>query len=153
MPPLTAGYHFFGGINRPISLRFVSPIHLSNDDFASSGIYIKTPKVSNNEATVAVKTIIKNTLSKKTKLQIIQKYCNPKGEILKVVTNKLTLIAGESKTFEANPIQIKNPELWSPDSPKLYTLITTLIDENKNIIQEKQTIFGLRWFEFTADQG
>jgi beta-galactosidase len=153
IPPLTADYTFFGGINRPISLSFVSPIHISNDDFASSGIYIKTPKVSEKEATVAVKTIIKNTLSEKTTLLIIQKYCNPKGEILKVVTNKLTLDAGESKTFEANPIQIKNPELWSPDSPKLYTLITTLIDENNNTIQEKQNIFGLRWFEFTADKG
>jgi beta-galactosidase len=153
IPPLTADYTFFGGINRPISLSFVSPIHISNDDFASSGIYIKTPKVSEKEATVAVKTIIKNTLSEKTTLLIIQKYCNPKGEILKVVTNKLTLNAGESITFEANPIHIKNPELWSPDSPKLYTLITTLVDENNNIIQEKQNIFGLRWFEFTADKG
>ena len=72
IPPLTADYTFFGGINRPISLSFVSPIHISNDDFASSGIYIKTAKVSEKEATVAVKTIIKNTLSKKTTLLIIQ---------------------------------------------------------------------------------
>lgn len=153
IPPLTADYTFFGGINRPISLSFVSPVHISNDDFDSSGIYISTPKVSEDEAIVTLKTIIKNTLSEKTKLQIIQKYSNPKGEVLKVVTSILTINAGESKIFISKPIFIKNPQLWSPESPKIYTINTTLVTTKNEIIQEQVNSFGLRWFEFTADKG
>lgn len=153
IPPLTADYTFFGGINRPISLSFVNPIHISNDDFASSGIYIKTPQVSEKEATVAIKTIIANSLSEKTTIRIIQKYSNPNGVVFKVVSNKLELKGGETKIFEANPIQIKNPELWSPESPKLYSVTTTLTNNKNETIQENENNFGLRWFEFTADKG
>lgn len=153
IPPLTADYTFFGGINRPISLSFVNPIHISTDDFASSGVYISTPSVTEKEATVAIKTVIKNTHLKKYKIQIIQKYCNPKGEILHVVTNKVILNAGESKTFESKPVLIKNPELWSPGNPKIYSVITTLITNKNEIIQEKINNFGLRWFEFNPENG
>ena len=153
IPPLTADYTFFGGINRPISLIFVNPIHISKADFASSGVYISTPKVSKEAATVVLKTIIKNALFEKATVKIIQKYCAPSGEILKITSTKLILNAGESKTFIATPVQIKNPELWSPESPKLYTVKTTLVTTKNEILQEQEDNFGLRWFEFTSNNG
>ena len=153
IPPLTADYTFFGGINRPISLIFLNPIHISNADFASSGVYISTTKVSEEEATVALKTIIKNTLSEKATVKIIQRYCAPNGEVFKVVSSKLILDAGESKTFESHPIKINKPQLWSPEYPKLYTIKTTLVNNKNEILQEQENNFGLRWFEFTPDKG
>ena len=153
IPPLTADFTFFGGINRPISLSFVAPIHISTNDFASSGIYVKTPQVSEKEATISVKTILKNELSEKSSVQIIQKYIDPEGKIVKVCKSKLALKAGESKTVESNPIQIVKPDLWSPESPKLYKIVTSILDNKNQLLQEKETIFGLRWFEFTADNG
>ena len=153
IPPLTADYTFFGGINRPISLSFVAPIHISKDDFASSGVYINTPKVSNKEAIVEVKTLIKNTLSERKTIRIIQKYRDPNGKILMVTSTKLVLNAGETQTFVAKPVKINTPELWSPDSPQLYTIVTSLVDKNNQIIEETENRFGLRWFEFTVDRG
>lgn len=153
IPPLSADYTFFGGINRPISLSFVSPIHISKNDFASSGVYIKTPKVSNKEAIVEVKTLIKNTLLEKKSIQIVQKYCDPNGKVLFVTSTKLVLNAGETQTFIAKPVKINTPQLWSPDTPKLYTITTSLVDKNNQTIQETENTFGLRWFEFTVDNG
>jgi len=153
IPPLTADFTFFGGINRPISLSFVAQIHISTDDFASSGIYVKTTQVSDKEATISVKTLLKNELSEESSIQIIQKYCNPKGEVVKISKSKLVLKAGESKTLETSPIQINNPELWSPESPKLYKIVTSILDNKNHVLQEKETVFGLRWFEFTSDNG
>lgn len=153
IPPLTADFTFFGGINRPISLSFVAPIHISTADFASSGIYVKTSQVSDKEAMVSVKTIVKNELSENSKILIIQKYINPKGEVVNSSKSKLTLKAGESNTFESNPIQIANPDLWSPESPKLYKVVTSILNNKNQLLQEKETVFGLRWFEFTADNG
>ena len=153
IPPLTADYTFFGGINRPISFSFVSPIHISKDDFASSGIYIKTPKVSNTEAVVEVKTLIKNTLLERKKIRIIQKYSDPNGKVVFVTTTNLILNAGETQTFVSKPVLLFSPQLWSPDSPKLYTIETRLVDKNNQILEETVNTFGLRWFEFTADNG
>lgn len=153
IPPLTADFTFFGGINRPISLSFVSPIHISKDDYASSGVYIKTPKVSDKEAFVEVKMLIKNTLSERKTIRIVQKYFDPRGKLIQVFTNKLQLNADQTATFEAKPIQIQNPELWSPDTPKLYSLVTSLVDSKNQIIEETENTFGLRWFEFTVDNG
>jgi beta-galactosidase len=153
IPPLTADYTFFGGINRPISFSFVAPIHIATDDFASTGIYVKTPQVSEKEATISVKTILKNELSEKSNIQIIHKYINPKGEVVKVSMSKLVLKAYESKNIESTAIQIANPDLWSPDAPNLYKIVTSILDNKNQLLQEKETFFGLRWFEFTADNG
>lgn len=153
VPPLTADFTFFGGINRPISLSFVPPIHISKDDYASAGVYIKTPKVSDKKAIVEVKMLIKNALSERKTIRIVQKYFDPRGKLIQVVTNKLQLNSGQTATFEAKPIQIQNPELWSPDTPKLYSLVTSLMDSNNQIIEETENTFGLRWFEFTVDTG
>ncbi len=43
IPPLSADFTFFGGIYRDVSLSFTSPIHISKEDFGSSGVYIYTP--------------------------------------------------------------------------------------------------------------
>lgn len=153
IPPLTADFTFFGGINRPISLSFEAPIHISKEDFASSGVYIETPQVSSKSATVVVKTIIKNTFSEKSTIRIIQKYCSPKGNVLGEIKTKIILNGGETKKITTPSIQIISPELWSPESPKLYKVITTLVDKNNQVIQETENNFGLRWFEFTADKG
>ena len=153
IPPLTADFTFFGGINRPISLSFVSPIHISKDDFGSSGVYVTTPKVSDKEATVNVKTLVKNTLAEKKTIRVFQKYYDPTGKIVVVTSAKLVLNAGETQTYVSKPIIINNPELWSPDTPKSYTITTSLVDKDNQTIGETENTFGLRWFEFTADKG
>lgn len=153
IPPLTADYTFFGGINRPISLSFVAPIHISKDDFASSGVYVSTPKVSDKEAVVEVKTLIKNTLSERKTIHIVQKYCDPNGKVLIVTSTKLVLNASETQTFVSKPVKINTPQLWSPDSPKRYTIVTSLVDKNNQTIEETENTFGLRCFEFTVDKG
>ena len=153
IPPLSADFTFFGGINRPISLIFLSPIHISRDDYASSGIYVSTPKVSDKEAIVEVKTFIKNTLLERKSIRVVQKYCDSRGKVLKVNTTKLVLNGGETQTFIAKPVKIDSPELWSPYAPNLYSIITSLVDKDNQTIEETVNKFGLRWFEFTADKG
>ncbi|MDE6339981.1 MAG: DUF4982 domain-containing protein [Muribaculaceae bacterium] len=48
--------------------------------------------------------------------------------------------------------KVKNPKLWSVDSPNLYTLHTELIDNGKRIDGSETTI-GLRMLHFDADKG
>ena len=119
----------------------MAPIHIATDDFASTGIYVKTPQVSGKDATISVKTILKNELSEKSNIQIIHNYINPKGEVVKVSKSKLVLKAYESKNIESTPIQIANPDLWSPDAPNLYKIVTSILDNKNQLLQEKVTFF------------
>ena len=47
---------------------------------------------------------------------------------------------------------IRNPRLWSPDSPNLYTLRVRL-KENGRVTDEKTVRFGIRSFSFDATKG
>ncbi len=46
----------------------------------------------------------------------------------------------------------KEPVLWSPESPKLYKLVTTISDGGK-VLDRKETEFGIRTFAFDKDKG
>jgi beta-galactosidase len=45
-----------------------------------------------------------------------------------------------------------NPILWSPENPKLYKLTTTVFVDDK-IVDQKETLFGIRTFAFDTTNG
>jgi beta-galactosidase len=48
--------------------------------------------------------------------------------------------------------KIGSPELWSPESPRLYKLVTTVEADGK-MVDRKETEFGIRTFAFDANKG
>ncbi|HSY18702.1 MAG TPA: glycoside hydrolase family 2 TIM barrel-domain containing protein, partial [Candidatus Acidoferrales bacterium] len=59
--------------------------------------------------------------------------------------------AGSASPSEA-VISLSSPQLWSPESPKLYKLITTVANEGK-VIDRLETGFGIRTVAFDATNG
>jgi len=49
-------------------------------------------------------------------------------------------------------ISFHSPELWSPESPKLYRLVTT-IESDGQIVDRQETAFGIRTVAFDANKG
>ena len=43
-------------------------------------------------------------------------------------------------------------KLWSPEDPKLYKLVTTVLVEGK-MVDRQETEFGIRTFSFDKDKG
>jgi beta-galactosidase len=58
----------------------------------------------------------------------------------------------EVKPEERWVLALSTPILWSPESPKLYKLITTVSVDDK-IVDQKETVFGIRTFAFDKNQG
>jgi beta-galactosidase len=52
---------------------------------------------------------------------------------------------------DAAEITIANPELWSPDTPNIYSFTTEMRDPDGNVLDSYEDTFGLRWFEFKAN--
>jgi beta-galactosidase len=154
IPPLSADYTFFGGIYRGISLH-ISNLHcISNPNYASSGVLVATPQVSEKEARIEVKTSVNNFSDGNKKYIVRQEFISPEGQMLAEVSNSSIVVSNSNATIASTSVQINNPKLWSPDAPYLYALKTTLIDaKTKQVLDEKTTSFGIRWYAFTADKG
>ena len=56
-----------------------------------------------------------------------------------------------TQTFN-QPFAIDSPKLWSPDSPQLYTLNSS-VNVGSKVIDETSTTFGIRSVKFDPDKG
>jgi beta-galactosidase len=77
---------------------------------------------------------------------------SPKGQ--KVAFSepvKSTIESGKIAECAAK-VQIANPKLWDTKNPNLYTAITT-IEQNGKIVDQYETVFGIRTVKFDADKG
>ncbi len=153
IPPISADFTFFGGIYRDVFLIETSKIHFNILDHGSKGIFVETPLVNSKNATVAIRGSIRNTLKKQGKYNIQYEIRNLDGIV--VVQNTSNISFKNNNTiipFKIGDIDIKNPLLWSPDSPHLYEL-DIVIREGENILDRDHIKFGIRTFYFDADSG
>ncbi|KPH14770.1 glycoside hydrolase family 2 TIM barrel-domain containing protein [Chryseobacterium sp. ERMR1:04] len=153
IPPLTADFTFFGGIYRNVNLLITNPVHFSQKENGSSGVFITTPKVSAATAKVQVKSIIENSSSAK-KVQIQTTIFNAQGKEISSQISTLNMLSGGNDTVVQDLNNIKEPELWSPESPYLYRIVTKIIDmKTKTVLDQVSNPLGFRWFKFDANQG
>jgi beta-galactosidase len=117
-----------GGIYRNVHLVKTSPVHVDH-----WGITVTTPQVSDKEATVAIQTQLAGADNATEVIhEIVQTGDTTKG------TNALITVAV--------------PRLWSPESPHLYTLKTT-VKQNGETVDTVETHFGIRTIEYDAKLG
>ncbi|PRP66694.1 glycoside hydrolase family 2 protein [Nonlabens agnitus] len=132
IPSQKSDFFIYGGITRDVWFITLPKTHIDH-------VKITTPDVSLQGASVVADVAVNNA-----------------GENTRL-SAKLTSPSG--KTYEKKDVKIKDgistilfddilePELWSPNNPNLYTLTTTITEEDKVVDQMDETL-GLRWFEF-----
>ena len=129
------------GIYRHVSLISTTPVHVE-----PWGVFITTPAVSRNNSIVNVKTTIVNE-SNVSSLKLIT--------TIRDVKNKIVATAESPMNFGkeiAQNITVKNPSLWSPESPYLYQAVTEIRQGNQ-ILDRVVTNFGIRSIHFSAEKG
>lgn len=143
-----AGEHVFsGGIYRDVKLVVTDPVHV-----AWYGTFVTTPKVAKEAATVNVKTEVKNEKNISVAATVTTViYDNQQKKIAQLVTTK-TLGAGQMIIFDQTSPEVKNPKLWSPKTPNLYS-VKTIVAVNGKEVDDFVSPFGIRSIQFTADKG
>jgi len=106
------------------------------------GTYITTPKLSANEATIKVETSIEGPLDG---VVLRTEIVGPEG-------NAIVVAETDAEDVCVQQIPISRPELWSPEIPKCYTAISTLMKDGK-MLDSYSTVFGVRTVEITAEKG
>lgn len=111
------------------------------------GTHIMTPKVTADEASVKLEMEIAGA-KKGEKVGVTTVILSPEGEI---VAENQSIYTAHGQTFTQNFL-VKKPQLWSPDTPELYTASTTLTVDGKTA-DSYQTRFGIRSLEYIPEEG
>jgi len=152
IPPLDADFTFYGGIYRDVELIKVPKQHFSLKDFASDGFYVNYYNVSNEKAGVKVDVLIDN-FETKTDAHLYLEILDAEGNRVREEHQGLTLKSNKTETVKVTFPEIKNPKLWSPDSPYLYKLQLTLSDKNGTVLDQKRSNLGFRWATVDSEKG
>lgn len=143
-----AGEHVFsGGIYRDVYLTVTDPLHVT-----WNGTFVSTPEVSKEKAKVNVKTEIKNQGKTKKDFTLKTIIVDRKGNEIAKITTAKSIKAGETIICDQTSDEIIHPELWSPENPALYNVLTYIYEDN-SLLDKYETSFGFRWMRWTADKG
>ena len=132
------------GIYRHVWLIKTDKLHV--DRF---GTYITTLLVSDAEANVSIKTMLKNEYKVAKNVTLISKIVDKKGIVLDTKTS-IQSISPFNHTEISQTGVIKKPILWSPETPYLYKVFTE-VSEDGIIIDTYETTFGVRTVEINRN--
>src|SRR5437773_5380091 len=134
------------GIYRHVWLKTLEPVHVS-----PWGIYITTPDANVSSAKVNIKTNVTNATTNALPVKLVTRILNSKGDEVARTESQQQINSKASNEFTQN-LSVSSPELWSIESPALYTAITEVYNENR-ITDKAEIKFGIRTISFDATNG
>jgi len=133
------------GIYRHVWFKVMEPVHV-----AQWGTRITTTNVNTSSATVNIKSKVNNETKNKNEFTIISHLVNSKGDEVAKTESKHAIAANSSFEF-SQQLTLTSPQLWSPETPVLYTLVTEIFDSNKKQLFDRvENKFGIRTISFNA---
>ena len=144
---MTLDFSYHGGIYRDVWLIAKNKVAITDaleeNKVAGGGLFVHYANISEKSAEVFVNTEVRNNDSKPHAVIVENSLVYAEG---KSQRTKLSLKAGEVKNITQRFL-VKNPKLWSPETPYLYH-IATRIKEGKQSLDGGITKIGIRSFEF-----
>lgn len=127
------------GIYRDVTLIAADPVHVD-----WNGTYVTTPDIATGTGTVQVQVDVVNDGASDATVTVT----NTVVETGDSASTTVNVEAGATATATASPV-VANPSRWSPDSPDLYTVRTTLTVDDVEV-DSYDTTFGFRWYSFDS---
>lgn len=152
--PISGDFTFFGGIYRDVWLTAVPAQHFNLTNHASDGIFISTPNVSKEQGTIAVRSEIKNDADVQAALRLVCSIYAPDGALVQRRTDEVCLDGKSTlKVLQTSDV-IQSPQLWTPETPYLYTVRMELKDARTNEVKDcSEHHAAFRWVDFDAKKG
>ncbi|MFI3323053.1 MAG: glycoside hydrolase family 2 TIM barrel-domain containing protein [Rikenellaceae bacterium] len=149
-------YIKFSGLYRDLYLVEKSLTHItSNLESMYSGVTITTPSVDyvNGNATIDIRTEVKNESNKAQKTTLVQRVVDADGSVVLKLSQSAEIGAGDSYRFSQIGGIDRDVKLWSIETPYLYKVNTTLYDESGKAIDVVDNRLGLRKIEYDYEKG
>ena len=137
------------GIQRNVWLVKTSPVHVDH-----WGAFVTTPKVTANQADVAINVTLNNQSGTATMVEVSAEIYELAGKPIRVasaeaVSRKLKVGATEAIELDA---KIRKPKLWDTDTPNRYCA-HIIVTANGKTVDSYTAIFGVRTIDYSADKG
>jgi len=149
------------GIYRHVWMNITPPLHI-----AQWGTYISTPMVNAGSASVSIQTTIENQAGNTAYDTLESTVMDDMGR--EVATGKVPIsLEGKASGEFTQQLEVKDPILWSLETPRLYTLHSVIRAGAGNrgsgsgrtsgagakIVDEYNSPFGIRQLEYSATKG
>lgn len=134
------------GIYRNVKLITTDKLH-----FPVWSTFITTPEVSRDEAKVITRIQVRNSFQTDREAELKTSIHAPDGTLVAEESTEVTITAHALCPL-TQKVTLKQPQLWSVDTPHLYTAVSRLIADGKTV-DESTTRFGIRSIRFDADKG
>lgn len=142
--PESARWYPGAGLYREVRLLVLHRTHIPQ-----WGVWITTPEIGTEDARIDIRTEIVGQPPFYTDLRLETDIIDPAGNVVASTMDNLPSISTHTVVQQ---LQVKHPRYWSADTPQLYKTVSR-IKAGKTILDEKETVFGIRHIEFTPDRG
>lgn len=144
--PNNSRWYTGGGLYRDVNVVVTDP----KVYFMRHPLYITTPEVSEQEATVNIQAEVAcyNRQPVKLEVVVVDAYGNE-------VARQTEEFKRRQSTYEYQfpDIRLQNPRLWDCDTPHLYTATVTLYHADGRVADQVSERFGVRSVEFSPEYG
>lgn len=150
--PLSADFTFFGGLYRKVRLIASSKVHIDNLNYASTGVFWQQTSISQQLATLDVKTKLVNEESQAATITVTSQLRDANNNIVAKAEQNLILQAQQSLPYTAT-LTLENPHLWHGlDDPYLYNA-ELIVSIDGQVVDQINHDLGLRYFRVDKDRG
>ena len=134
------------GIYRHVWLRILDPLHI-----AQWGTFVRQDDVTEKAANLSVITNVENNGKKSVDATLETTVYSPAHAIVASATTPLRLGQGD-RSEVTQLLTVSDPDLWSPKSPALYTVVNEIKVKGQTI-DRLETRTGFRFMDFNAGKG
>jgi beta-galactosidase/beta-glucuronidase len=135
------------GVYRDVWLVYANPVHI-----AQWGVYAVPLTATAKRGVLSVEVALENGSAESAALTVVNELVDPRGAAVAKSSSKVTLAANQKGGKIIATLGVKNPQLWSPETPSLYTLKTTVLRGGK-VVDETATTTGFRSLQFDPNRG
>ncbi|BDD08573.1 beta-galactosidase [Fulvitalea axinellae] len=154
-PQENLDFSYFGGVYRDAWLISSDKLHITNanrsDKVAGGGVIVHFENFSEKMVTVVAETEVFNESAKSRSMVVESALRDRQGKIVGKARKSLRLAPGKKGTVK-QIIKVKTPELWHPDRPYLYDLLSSVKAGRKTVDGIRNRV-GIRKIEFRGKDG
>jgi beta-galactosidase len=151
--PLGGDFFVHGGLYRAVSLVTTDKAHFDMLDFGGPGIYAQTTSIAGANATVSVRSRLRNDAPRAAKLVLTTQLVDAAGAVAAQVVSPLSLGAGKSAEIQQD-LALTKARLWQGvEDPYLYRLKSVIKDTRGQVVDSLDQGFGVRQIHIDPDKG
>lgn len=151
--PLGGDFTVFGGLYRRVWLVSTDALHFDMKDDGGPGVYVSTPRVTADAASVHARLRLSNDTKADTRVRYRIGLHDAEGRVVVAAENWVRLASGATNEATAE-LALSKPHLWNGIAdPYRYKVVATLFDTRGRARDRVELPLGIRSIEVTADKG